>query len=343
MTESERNVINFKLRILELLEIFIKKQPQNRLILNLFVPLARLHWHSAHNTKSKALFDRSTNLIRNKLTRLREYPVLTSFDLSDLYTITSEITSIARKSPSALVCNTLGAMLAFLAKLLIMAGATCEDATLQVYGSLIEEYMTQKNTKLHSSLFGELVDRYPQYSGTLIVKLLSRTCTADVVNGFRQVQAYDLLFTLLKKVSEKSDMKDVFQLYLPSIASSVVQTIQLIATDSEKIKGLSVKRLRSMFKTTLLAIQKSALFYSIPEMEVIWSSNTLTNHMQKIAEHSKFKSSVLKTFTEQILFSRPTKVSKRKNETVEPTIVMDDQNRKRVCKSHASSPSIIVQ
>lgn len=58
--EAKETIVNFKSRVLDLLEIFVKKQPGNSLAFGLLLPLLQL----IRTTKTKKLADRASNIIQ---------------------------------------------------------------------------------------------------------------------------------------------------------------------------------------------------------------------------------------------------------------------------------------
>lgn len=58
--EAKETIVNFKSRVLDLLEIFVKKQPGNPLAFGLLLPLLQL----IRTTKTKKLADRASNIIQ---------------------------------------------------------------------------------------------------------------------------------------------------------------------------------------------------------------------------------------------------------------------------------------
>lgn len=324
--ESERDEINFKLRILELLDIFIKQQPENKLILSLFVPFGRLLLDFAKDAKSRDVFGKSVNIVRNRLTRLRVWPILPSSDVQTVEKIGLQLVLLAKKSPSNQVCGMIGEILAALVKIAMVSGETSERIVSQIYNPLVDDFMTKKVSKIHGCIFEQILKRYPHYSWALITMLLSKASTREVVNAFRQVQAYDLLVILLRGISKKSESKNLFSDHFPSILASILQTLNIIVTEDDSIKGLCLNRLKHMFKAIHLLIMKLSIFYSAQEIRTTWDLDTLIASMRRIANDGKFKSRALATTTNQIVgLLEPSKSCKRKEK---PNGSIDDPHFK---------------
>jgi DNA polymerase phi len=338
--ESERDEINFKLRILELLDIFIRQQPENKLILKLFVPFGRLLLDLAKDAKSRDVFGKSVNIVRNRLTRLRTWPALPPSDVRIVEKIGLQVVSLAKKSPSNQVCGMIGEILTALVKIAVLSGETPEKIVSQIYEPLVDDFMTKKASKIHGCIFEQMIKRYPHYGWALITMLLSRASTREVVNAFRQIQAYDLLIILLRGISKKSDTKKLCSDHFPLILSAILQTLNIVITEDDSIKGLCLNRLKHMFRAIHLLIMKLSIFYSAQEIRTTWDLETLITSMQRIANDGKFKSRVLATVTNQIVgLLEPPESCKRKEK---PNGPIDDHHvklKKKARTPRLSSPA----
>jgi DNA polymerase phi len=81
--DAKENMVNFKSRVLDLLEIYVKKQASNPLAFDLIIPLLTL----IRSTKTKQLADRAHGIISTfaKASKsMKENTVITTFDLLKL-------------------------------------------------------------------------------------------------------------------------------------------------------------------------------------------------------------------------------------------------------------------
>jgi DNA polymerase phi len=73
-TAVKRMKFHFKFRVLELIEVFIKRQPAHPLVLSLIEPLLRAYFAVGKEKKQRPLADKLSALLRNRLCKAHEYP-----------------------------------------------------------------------------------------------------------------------------------------------------------------------------------------------------------------------------------------------------------------------------
>ena len=69
--DDKKASVHFKLRVLDLIEIFIKKQSTNTLVTQVAVPLLHAVRNAAKSEADKPLFQRVKSIINNRLVFLR--------------------------------------------------------------------------------------------------------------------------------------------------------------------------------------------------------------------------------------------------------------------------------
>ncbi|TPX37827.1 hypothetical protein SeMB42_g06860 [Synchytrium endobioticum] len=72
--DAKQNVLHFKLRVLTLLEIYIKKQCTNPLILSIFLPLLRTLASTSEDSDSHPIHNKIVSLLKRHVFKLRKYP-----------------------------------------------------------------------------------------------------------------------------------------------------------------------------------------------------------------------------------------------------------------------------
>jgi len=94
--EAKETIVNFKNRVLDLLEIFVKKQPGNPLAFGLLLPLLQL----IRTTKTKKLADRASNIIHTFQQAAKKYGKAAEVDVSKQVKLMKAIHLEASKDPS---------------------------------------------------------------------------------------------------------------------------------------------------------------------------------------------------------------------------------------------------
>ena len=94
--EAKETIINFKSRVLDLLEIFVKKEPGNPLAFGLLLPLLQL----IRTTKTKKLADRASNIIQTFQQAAKKHGKAADVDVSRQVKLMKAIHLEASRDPS---------------------------------------------------------------------------------------------------------------------------------------------------------------------------------------------------------------------------------------------------
>merc|ERR1719320_917185 len=97
------SLMHFKLRVLDLIEIFIKKQPKDSKILLFLEPLYDVINASNLQSNDQPLFERTLGIVKNKLCTLHEYPSGKDLDIEAVHAQIERLIEMARTSSTALL------------------------------------------------------------------------------------------------------------------------------------------------------------------------------------------------------------------------------------------------
>ncbi|KAF9923978.1 DNA-directed DNA polymerase [Linnemannia zychae] len=336
--DAKQTLIHFKNKVLDLLELYIKKQSSNELVLDLIVPLLSLVL--IPSASNKPVHDKISALLRNKLAKIKDYPR----DVNDeaVFEILKQVHELAKKSPDAKFSGLCGDLSVLLVKVLIggqdektAVGETkveapakksrggkgkatavdSEEAALKakqdrivaLYSESLKEFMTRKNSNLSAKMFSEFIERFPHLAWHLSSTLLAYTSPKATVKSFRQAMAFNMLSALVKRLSNKKtpEFEELFLKTLPMIRSSLIETfegafVESASEENKAAKSLNVARLREILKFAILSARmvKRAEDRNVTE---IWQTEKLGPLLQKISEDSRFSSGALRSLIQQML------------------------------------------
>lgn len=174
--DAKFNMITFKARAIDLLEIFIKAQPESPLILTAVIPLINV----IKTSNDKQLADKAHLLLKSRLCKIKTLPVLTStaaktfseeegaeFEESDptgpvtaddLINWLVSIHTMVRKSNRvqlSLACNQASV---FLSKVLITNDMTHAEHVVTIYSQTLNDWLVRSNAKTQPALFFEFIN-----------------------------------------------------------------------------------------------------------------------------------------------------------------------------------------
>ncbi|KAF9174057.1 DNA-directed DNA polymerase [Mortierella sp. AD011] len=336
--DAKQTLIHFKNKVLDLLELYIKKQSSNELVLDLIVPLLSLVL--IPSASNKPVHDKISALLRNKLAKIKDYP--RECDDEHVFEILTQVHELAKKSPDAKFSGLCGDLSLLLVKVLIggqddktavgetkvdvpvkktrgskskAAAVDPEEAALKakqdrvvaLYSASLKEFMTRKNSNLSAKMFLEFIDRFPHLAWHLSSTLLEYTSPKAAVKSFRQAMAFTMLSALVKRLANKNtpEFEELFLGTLPLIRNSLIETFESAFVDESteekgSAKGLNVARLREILKFAILSARmvKRSEDRNVTE---IWETEKLAPLLQKISEDARFNSGALRSLNQQML------------------------------------------
>ncbi|KAG0206968.1 DNA-directed DNA polymerase [Mortierella sp. GBA30] len=258
--DAKQTLIHFKNKVLDLLELYIKKQSSSELVLDLIIPLLSLVL--IPSASNKPVHDKISALLRNKLAKIKDYP--RQVDEDHVFDILAQVHELAKKSPDAKFSGLCGDLSLLLVKVLIggqdektavgevkveapvkktrgsaakgksnvspqeAALKAKQDRVVELYSASLKEFMTRKNSNLSAKMFLEFIDRFPHLAWHLSSTLLEYTSPKAAVKSFRQAMAFNMLSALVKRLANKNtpEFEPLFLETLPLIRNSLIETFE---------------------------------------------------------------------------------------------------------------------
>jgi len=258
-------VLQFKLRVLDIIEIFIKKQASNPLVLELIDPLLDVAWSSLNSKGFHTLGERAQGLFQSKLCSSKELPPTTLIKAKDVHGKIDHLIRKAMTAPSIVIVSLVTRGCLYLVR--VLRGSQAQQLTGKRKGKVqegeetpkvsllnakrvsaafkeaLEDFMLKRSTHLHPVLFTELIGRFPHLGWYLAPHLVNYLETA--VNSFRKSQACLMLMQLM---SQKTPDHST---HIKVIASPLQATLNSLMTKgAESDSEMKVKHVREILKLT---------------------------------------------------------------------------------------------
>ncbi|XP_071790358.1 myb-binding protein 1A-like protein [Asterias amurensis] len=332
--EANTILLHFKLRVLDLLDIFIKRQQLNPLILKLVHPLLVVAQVASVHKDQQVLSEKAVSIYRNKLCRVKKYPHNITEERESLHETIEEIMQIAKKATSLMTVSLASAGCLFLIRVLrgnvemadpspvktrhqraeekrqsvsgkIVAAAAPESNMLDIerigklYSSALEDFMTHRGTCLHPLLFSELIERFPNlawYFAEDLVKYMTTGCQL-----YRKTQACRLLAVLMSSRPVQSETPH-WSRTSKKLTEETLQLLQSALVDEGQV--IKPKFLLQIF---ILQREYAMACHSIDKLPDFSKMTSVLEELQKKVEVSRSGEltstvrSVLKSFA-----NRPT-------------------------------------
>jgi hypothetical protein len=191
--DAQREVTHFKSRVLDLVDIFVKKQPSSAHIVRLILPLVELTVGTGIDERQ--LSDKAKGILRSRIGKLKEIP--SSVDTELATKVLGDLHTRAQKVHSSDILATLSQCSIYLSKVIFHSAS--EAPVLQVYRRSLSDFIIRKNSAFHASFFQDFIRRYPTVAWNIRKDLIE--LSGKAVNVYRQCQAFQLLHALIVHLS----------------------------------------------------------------------------------------------------------------------------------------------
>jgi len=252
--DLEKDILHYKLRVMDLIEIFIKKQPKNPLILQIMNPLLEV-LKSTSSKNEQVLFQRTMGILKNKLCQLHEYPEASSLNVEDTHNQIKDLFDVSKTMMSLQISNAVGLAIVYLVRVLRGSveskgpsvpetrgqrkkrkakaeaeddvekpsdgGCLDEDVLISCCKDVLSDFMTKRSSHVQPAIFKELMQRFPSLGwkiGMLLPEYLYTAC-----NTFRKMKACELLQNMLSK--KHASYSDSMEQILPSLSTGISKVL----------------------------------------------------------------------------------------------------------------------
>ncbi|KAI0031491.1 DNA polymerase phi-domain-containing protein [Vararia minispora EC-137] len=302
--EFQREATHFKNRILDLLDIFMKKQPANPLVLQLILPILDLIFGSTPDEKQLA--EKATGLLRSRIAKAKDVP-FTGVDRAATTDLLNDLHMRARKARGINAIAALAACSLYVSRVLLRVGD--EEAILAAYRTSLADFAERKASELNAKFFEELIKRHSTVAWKMRGELLA--AASKVVNAYRQAQIYGLLRTLINGPSVGSMDAGEVLAFITSVHLHLHTVILGACTES----SLSAGQLKDALTLALSAARQAKRLASVAWKPVSWA-DIQTRFGQ--TERFKASKSLHQLLCELVSISQGSSGNERDGKTVGP-------------------------
>ncbi|KAI9056874.1 hypothetical protein FKP32DRAFT_1598752 [Trametes sanguinea] len=280
--DAQREATHFKNRVLDLVDVFVKKQPTSPLILRVIFPLVELIVGSGPDEKQLA--DKATGILRNRIGKSKDVP--TSVAKEDVAKTLEELHTLARKASTGDILSTLNQCSIYLTRVLLHHDA--QEPVQKAYRESLTDFVARKASRLNPPFINDFVKRYPQAAWNIRDDLVK--APGKALNGFRQAQAFQFVSTLVNQLQALGDRKDEILAFMPELRQAILDTLSNACTAESSLTPAHAKEI---LKLALLGVRQTKRFTSSSEEAAsIWEPSKWTDLSSKLASSDRFKASV---------------------------------------------------
>ncbi|CAE7157151.1 unnamed protein product [Rhizoctonia solani] len=334
---AQREATHFKIRILDLVDTFLGKQPQSPCVPRIVLPLINLVVSAG--PEERQLSEKTTGILRARIAKAKDVPT-SGFDREAILEDLRSLHELARKAP----VPELSSCSIYLSK--VLQG---EPQVLEVYRASLEDFARRKNSKLPPAFLKDYILRQTAHAWELRKHIVDQTVPGVAVNVYRQMQVWQLLQTLLSQVTplcqEASTVEQLFTL-IPSIRDSLYKALGTACEQTEH--SANAAQVKELLKIGLQAVRLSRKFARPSDsIGTSWDAPAFATVKEQLASSDRFKgSSAIQSSVKQIssllVPSDGSPVVKKRKEAAEDVTINGTETeprkkRKKVKKQKAQS------
>jgi DNA polymerase phi len=189
--DAQREATHFKNRVLDLVDIYVKKQPANPYLMRLILPLVDLIADASLDERQ--LSDKVTGLLRNRLGKAKDFPHY--IDAGEGTTVLHELHRRARKASSSELLATLSQCCLYVSK--TMLNSEGDNSVLQAYRGSLVDFITRKASTINATFLLDFIRRFPTLGWSLRDDIMDASRKA--ANIYRQCQAFQLFHVIINQ------------------------------------------------------------------------------------------------------------------------------------------------
>ncbi|KAE9400753.1 hypothetical protein BT96DRAFT_857021 [Gymnopus androsaceus JB14] len=275
--DAQREATHFKNRVLDLVDIFIKRRPSSPFIVRLIIPLVDLVTRTTSDEKQ--LSDKAQGIVRSRIGKTKEVP--SSITKEEVNAVFETLHSRARteRSPEYLII--LSDCCIYLSQLMIQSEMRAE--VVAAYRQSLVDFVSRKNSPLNVAFFQQFIRRSRAAAWGLRNDLLELPDKA--VNTYRRFQAYQLIHDLLAE--PPSDAQQEVTQFLRALRKVLLDAVTK-ATGETPTLVLTAAQMREVLKLALLAARHGRRIAPQDVVE-IWDPSAWSKITDLLTASERFK------------------------------------------------------
>ncbi|KAJ2685950.1 DNA-directed DNA polymerase [Coemansia spiralis] len=326
--------VNFKLRVLDLADVFWSRVPESPLVLQLLRALIDLERATRRDARSKPIHDRAMALLT-----ARRAKVPAAIECAEGLEVLAHIHECARRAADKAELRALSAASALVTRSLLDSSDVEAKVEAQ-YAATVTDFMTRQASQIHADFFRVAASKLRPAQLPVLWRVAAKAVREfghprQALNVFRQVQAYALADVvafsapLLVTEVEAGVAKGLAGELIKALRDALVDTMKFAASGENQVPAtestpaklvLDKARLREIIEQTMSVARRCL------RLEALEAQSTLPNQedaqwmeaLKALAASENFKSPIIaRLCTTLASINVPTKpsVNKRKKTT----------------------------
>ncbi|KAN0066282.1 DNA-directed DNA polymerase [Thecaphora frezii] len=287
--EAKREEAAFKNKILDILEVYARRQSADALVLRLVSPLFNLA--RDEESDEKQLSNRAAGILRARICKAKEVP--SGVSAADVAEDLEELHGVVRSVSKSSVTDLAAAIIYYLTKV-ALAGRTALSATedavvLKAYKATLTDFLTRRKSHVKPAFLVESFKRFPQLGWALREDILDSCRPGAAAHAFRQLTAMQMLQETMTQLAHMANKESILT-FVPQISQSIGEIVTSAAIEAESPYNAS--RLKDTIKFALhMARLSKRLAPSEDKLKAAWKPVKLREATDLLKTCERFKAS----------------------------------------------------
>lgn len=210
LTAKRQNVFYFKNNVLDLLTIYVRKNPTNPLVLGLITPLLDVIRNTPNKSAAGQFVTKTEAFLKNRLAKSHEVPHECGEDIYDVF---KAVQDFSRSSAGASHNDLCIQLEIYLIKCIVggdqeLSSDVSEkarnvwDKILALYKNEAQDYLSKRSSKVKASILAILPQRFPHSSWPLIDTLVDFINPIACSNPYRHTQVLQWITSFTRIVGK---------------------------------------------------------------------------------------------------------------------------------------------
>lgn len=295
--------LHFKQRVLDLVEVYLRKQSANPMVFS-FIPIL-LQLSQSSSPAEKTLAEKAKAILLRRFDKNDDVPTIK--DVQAARKTLEAVHNTARRASSKEVVKACSNVSVHITKAMNQSGQKgAASAATDVYRESLKDCMTRKSSKLPATFISDYIQRQPILGWALRGDILNYA-KGDGVNDFHYLSALTLLSAVAKQFANlvKAGEKDSVASFVKDCRAALYETLETKGSATGK---WNAPRLKEVIKSALQVARFSQVVYDTPEtLAQAWSVEDLRNIQLTLGQTERLANtpSVFKMLTQLSLLVDP--------------------------------------
>ncbi|KAJ1950462.1 DNA-directed DNA polymerase [Linderina macrospora] len=257
---------NFKLRVLDLADVFMTRQPQHPFVMTLLLELTKQAKSITKDSRNRPIYERAMAMLDRK--GANEYPK--EFAMEQAAGVLEIAHKWAMRASDLAQLRTLGSLSAFVSRAMIEShGKPGEKKVSEMYMATMRDFFARKASQLQTPFFQPLAAKLHGAQLAVPWKLAAAAVgefgkPGMAVNTFRQVHVFELAALTAQnaqRLAEEAGKKAAVPLakdLVCAVQAAVAEVLKSVATPVEGVKTVEAGRFAEIVKHSVNALRHVA-------------------------------------------------------------------------------------